>query len=114
MKCKPGDLVGIPFPYSDMTTKKRRPVLVVTAPDHRGDFMGLAVTSVVTRESAIAVNAEDMSNGTLPKRSWVRYDKLFTLSSDIITKIYGTLREELHLSIIENNNSPVLISPYLL
>ncbi len=56
---------------------------------------------MVTRESAIAVNAEDMSNGTLPKNSWVRYDKLFTLSSDIITKIYGTLLEELHLLIIE-------------
>ncbi len=41
MTCKPGELVGIPFPYSDLTTKKRRPVLVLTNPDRRGDFMGL-------------------------------------------------------------------------
>ena len=52
MICKPGDLVGIPFPYSDLTTKKRRPVLVLTAPDRHGDFMGLAVTSVETEASA--------------------------------------------------------------
>ena len=52
MTCKPGDLVGIPFPYSNLTTKKRRPVLVVTSPDRHGDFMGLAVTSVETGKSA--------------------------------------------------------------
>ncbi len=55
MTCKPGDLVGIPFPYSDLTTKKRRPVLVVTAPDRHGDFMGLAVTSVETEESTVVI-----------------------------------------------------------
>lgn len=101
MTHKPGDLVGIPFPYSDMATTKRRPVLVVTTPDRHGDFMGLAVTSVVTEESAMAIEAGDMALGTLPKNSWVRYDKLFTLSSQIITKTYGSLRPEPLQSIIE-------------
>ena len=94
MTHKPGDLVGIPFPYSDMTTTKRRPVLVVTAPDLHGDFMGLAVTSVETKESALAINAGDMALGKLPKNSWIRYNKLFTLSSGIITKKYGSLRPQ--------------------
>jgi prevent-host-death family protein len=30
MSCKPVDLVGIPFPYSDLKAEKRRPVLVIT------------------------------------------------------------------------------------
>lgn len=100
MTHRPGDLVGIPFPYSDMTTTKRRPVLVVTTPDRHGDFMGLAVTSVVTEASAIAIDAGDMALGKLPKNSWVRYDKLFTLSSEIITKTYGSLRPESLQSVI--------------
>lgn len=102
MTPKPGDLVGIPFPYSDMTTTKRRPVLVVTAPDRHGDFMGLAVTSVLTEESAKRIGAGDMARGLLPKNSWVRYDKLFTLSAAIITKIYGTLRPESFQPVIES------------
>ena len=78
--------MGIPFPYSDLTTKKRRPVLVVTVSDRHGDFMGLAVTSVETEESAVAIVEGDMETGNLPRKSWIRYDKLFTLSSETVLK----------------------------
>ena len=101
MTPKSGDLVAIPFPYSDMTTTKRRPVLVVTTPDRHGDFMALAVTSMVTKESATTIDDADMARGKLPKKSWVRYDKLFTLSSTIITKIYGSLKPESLQVVIE-------------
>jgi len=67
MSCKPGQLVGIPFPYTDMSAKKKRPVLVLTHPDRHGDFMGLAVTSVPTGESAIAIDEESMATERLPK-----------------------------------------------
>lgn len=91
MTCKPGELVGIPFPYSDLNTKKRRPVLVVTPPDSHGDFMGLAVTSVHTVESAVGIDEKSMATGRLPKPSWIRVDKIFTLSETIIVRNYGTL-----------------------
>jgi len=63
--------------------------------------MGLAVTSVPTEESAMDIDAEDMALGKLPKNSWVRYDKLFTLSSDIITRKYGSLRRESLQSVVK-------------
>ncbi|ARJ64629.1 hypothetical protein WV31_02540 [Magnetospirillum sp. ME-1] len=40
-----GDLVLIPFPFSDLTAAKKPPVLVLTQPDAYGDFIALAVTS---------------------------------------------------------------------
>ncbi len=46
MTSSPGDLVFIPFPYSDLRAVKKRPVLALTVPDRHGDFIGLAVTSV--------------------------------------------------------------------
>ena len=91
MTCKRGDLIGIPFPYSDLTTKKRRPVLVLTSPDRHGDFVCLAVTSVPTVEVAVAIDQKSMETGHLPMRSWIRCDKIFTLSENIIAKNYGTV-----------------------
>ena len=78
MTCSPGDLVGIPFPFSDKKSQKRRPVLVVTSADSHGDFMGLAVTSVPTPHSAIPIDQEALETGLLPKQSWIRIDKIFT------------------------------------
>ncbi len=91
MTCKPGELVGIPFPYSDLTSKKRRPVLAVTTLDRHGDFVGLAVTSVPAVESAVAIDEKSMATGRLPKPSWVRYDKIFTLSETVVVRNFGTL-----------------------
>ncbi len=42
--CNPHDLVLIPFPYADLGSSKKRPVLVLTNPDRHGDFIALAVT----------------------------------------------------------------------
>ena len=93
MTCKPGELVGIPFPYSDLTTRKKRPVLVLTSPDRHGDFMGLAVTSVFTEELAVAIDTKSMTCGHLPKPSWVRCDKIFTLSETLVVRSYGAMED---------------------
>lgn len=41
---KPSDIVQIPFLFSDISHQKRRPVLLLTAPDAFGDFLAAAVT----------------------------------------------------------------------
>ncbi len=101
MICKPGDLVGIPFPYTDLTTKKRRPVLVITSPDQRGDFMGLAVTTAMKEKRAIPIEQDSLATGNLPKRSLIRYDKLFTLSSTTVMKVYGSVKGDVFREIQE-------------
>jgi len=94
MNVKPGDIVSIPFPYTELSTRKRRPMLVLTTPDNRGDFISLPVTSVQTQKSAICIKAESLSEGNLPKISWARYDKIFTLSSSLVSNKYGRLRDD--------------------
>ena len=91
MSCKPGDLVGSPFPYSDLKAEKRRPVLVITQQDRHGDFICAAVTSVPTAESAVPIDNACMKTGHLPRQSWIRCDKLFTLSISVIVRQYGSL-----------------------
>ncbi len=97
----PGDLVGIPFPYSDLTAKKRRPVLVLTSGDRHGDFICVAVTSVPTTECAIAIDHASMSTGQLPRQSWVRCDKLFTLSGSIVVRHYGRISSPVFNQIVQ-------------
>lgn len=55
MTCNPGDIVGLPFPFSDLASRKKRPVLVLTQADYQGDFMGLAITSVLTEDNAVSI-----------------------------------------------------------
>ena len=94
MTCSPGDLVLIPFPFSDLNASKKRPVLVLTTPDRHGDFVGLAVTSVPQPDPQIALDADSLSEGTLPKPSWVRVDKVFTLEQRLVLRVFGKLSDE--------------------
>lgn len=92
---KSGDVVVIPYPFTDQTRTKLRPVLVITAPDDQGDFIGLAITSKSYHPGAIAVTQPDMQTGKLPKPSWVRTDKVFTLNESMTVKTVGQLTAEL-------------------
>lgn len=94
MTARRGQIVGIPFPYTDLQTRKRRPVVVLTEPDRHGDFIAVAVTSVPTAVLAVPITTDDLSDGVLPKPSWVRCDKMFTLSQATIVSRYGTLAAE--------------------
>ena len=67
MICRSGDLVLIPFPFSDLKATKKRPVLVLTKPDRHGDFIGLAVTSVPQPDPQVAIDHASLSEGALPQ-----------------------------------------------
>jgi len=94
MTCNPHDLVLIPFPYADLDSSKKRPVLVLTTPDRHGDFIALAVTTIPHPEPAIPITSADFTIGSLPKPSWIRVDKVFTLSQQSIIKHIGQIKAE--------------------
>ncbi len=101
MTCDPGDLVLIAFPFSDFSSHKKRPVLVMTSPDRYGDFIGLAVTSTPMQESAIFLEPSAMIEGILPKPSWVRLDKVYTLDTGTVVKKIGKVSPDLLAKAVE-------------
>ena len=95
-----GSIAVIPFPYSDLTATKRRPVLLLTAPDSYGDFIAMAVTSQPGHADNMAILQSMMESGTLPKASFIRTDKVVSLNQSLIVKEVGKVTESLRLQAV--------------
>ena len=73
-----GDVVVLPFPFSDLSHAKRRPALVI-AELEGDDVILLQMTSQAIRDKyAIALDDSDFIEGSLNKPSNVRPNRLFT------------------------------------
>jgi len=85
-----GDVVVLPFPFSDLSTSKRRPALVI-AQASKKDLILAQITSQAFYDScAVKITPRDFVSGGLQVPSNIRANKLFTAESDII--IYKTGR----------------------
>ncbi len=84
-----GDLLLVPFPFSDLSATKRRPVLALTGPDSYGDFIALPVTSRPQAEYGVPLKSTDMVRGVLPAPSWIRIDRIVTLNASLVVKTIG-------------------------
>jgi mRNA interferase MazF len=91
---KPGALLLVPFPFTDLSSGKRRPVLALTAADIYGDFIALAVTSRTHHGLAIPLHIEDIDEGALPVASWIRIDRVVTLNVSLIIKSFATVNQD--------------------
>jgi len=93
MTLSPFELITINFPFSDLAKSKQRPVVVLTAPDRNGDFICLAVTSNSGHVDSIRIDQNDLKGGTLPKISFARSDKIYTLHTSLIRYRVGVLSD---------------------
>ena len=93
MTLSPFELITINFPFSDLTKSKQRPVVVITAPDQNGDFVCLAVTSNPGHIDSIRIEQSDLKAGTIPKTSFARSDKIYTLHTSLIRYRVGALSD---------------------
>ena len=96
-----GDIVVLPFPYTDLSGQKKRPALVVA--DLKGDDLWLVqITSKNVRDSyAIQISGKDLTSGNFHYDSNIRPNKIFTLSKDIILYKVGHLNDE-KIDAVEN------------
>ncbi|HLC90554.1 MAG TPA: type II toxin-antitoxin system PemK/MazF family toxin [Candidatus Nanoarchaeia archaeon] len=90
-----GDVVVLLFPFSDLSSSRKRPAVVVA--NLTGDDLILAqITTASARsdEYAVSLEAKDFQKGNLAISSLVRPNKLFTADISIISSKIGTLRED--------------------
>ena len=88
-----GDVVIIPFPFTNLAGSKKRPAFVVA--DLQGeDIIVCQITSKSKSDSfALSIGAHDFISGSLPIDSFIRPNKIFTADKNIILSIAGQLGE---------------------
>ena len=68
-KCSQGDVVLIPFPFTDLTTFKQRPALILSS----------------------LLGSSDLERAGLPKKSLVKLGKIVTIDQRLVRKKLGSL-----------------------
>ena len=88
------DVVVVPFPFTDKTSTKRRPALVLSDVEAFNKLLGHSVLAMITsaRNSdwPLDVEISDLNSAGLPSPSIVRM-KLFTLDERLIVRKAGLL-----------------------
>ena len=94
----------VPFPFTDLSGSKRRPALVVSPEgSHDEDLILCAITSQVPQrlsEQEILLEAGDMAEKQLPKKSVVKAGKLFTMHQRLIASRYGSVEQHKLLEVL--------------
>jgi len=96
-----GDVVVIPFPFSDLSGSKRRPALVLT--NLRGDDILLCqITSQLSEDIfALELKSRDFLSGSLPTDSFIRPLRIFTADKNIIISKVGKITPELMDKVVD-------------
>ena len=104
---KRGEIVLVPVPFSDLSNAKRRPVLVVSNTAHNYANLDMVVVAITSNllQNGIVIEPGDLTVGILPKRSIIRYDKIYTLEQSIVIKRFGVLSDNVMIKVINEINN---------
>jgi mRNA interferase MazF len=96
-----GQIVLVPFPFSDLSRAKMRPA-VVLAEAGRDDWILCQLTSnPYSDDRAIALTARDFKSGSLRVTSYARPGKLFTANEGLVAESVGVLKKAVIKQLID-------------
>jgi mRNA interferase MazF len=96
-----GDVVVVPFPFSDLTQAKRRPALIVSVLEGDDLILSQVTSQFVKDNDAVSIEVKDFEEGGLKQKSNVRPNRLFTADSHIVLYRIGNLKTDKMNEIIE-------------
>lgn len=95
---KQGDVLIVPFPFSDLSSVKQRPVLVIsktTDNESSDDIIVCGITSnLKDSKHSVIIENSNLESGEIPRKSRIKVDKLFTLDKAVIKKKLARLNKE--------------------
>jgi len=89
-----GDILIVPFPFSNLHSIKKRPVVVLSKKNSDALIVCGVTSNLKERKGSVLINNFCLSEGALPVESLVKVDKLFTIDKVIIVKKIGRLNSK--------------------
>ena len=99
------DILLVPFPFSDQSGKKVRPVLVLSNNNYNRfgeDIIVCAITSNLKQNRySIIIDGKNLETGKLYEKSSVKADSLLKVNKNLIIKNIGTLKKNTFQKVID-------------
>ncbi len=96
-----GDIVVVPFPFSDLSASKKRPALVLANLDG-DDIILCQITSSAKRDLyCVALNKNQLTSGNLQIDSFIRPNRIFTSDKALILYKLGTIEKKIFAKVVE-------------
>jgi mRNA-degrading endonuclease toxin of MazEF toxin-antitoxin module len=96
MKLEPGDLVLVPFPFTNLSSVKTRPAFVLSTRaynDASPDVIICGVTSNLAQAThTVLLSTKDLERGRLLADSRVKVDKVVAVHQSLVRKVVGRVR----------------------
>lgn len=93
-----GDVLLIPIPFTDLSSSKKRPVIVLSSNKYNSiteDIIVMAITSNIgIKFTEVRITNVDMQEGVLKVDSSIRVDKIYTISQSIAVKKLGKVKDD--------------------
>jgi len=98
MMYKQGEVVIVPFPFSDLSGTKRRPVLILSTEDYNSKTEDIIICGVTSNlknsDYSVLFDNDNLVQGNIPARSRIKVDKLFTIEKSKVVKKVAVVSDE--------------------
>ncbi|HFQ93898.1 MAG TPA: type II toxin-antitoxin system PemK/MazF family toxin [Anaerolineae bacterium] len=95
---KQGDILLVPVPFTDLSSQKRRPVIVVSNNRYNRQTSDIVVVAMTSRplktEYGFTIANKELKEGSLNRPGQIRVDKIYTLSQSIVVKTFGRVNAD--------------------
>ena len=92
------DLLLVPFPFSDQSGRKVRPVIVISNKefnDHSEDLLVIGVTSNISKDKyTLSLTNEGLEEGNLITNCCIKVENILKLDKELVIKKIGKIKKE--------------------
>ena len=93
-----GDMLLVPFPFSDQSGRKVRPVIVLSNDEfneHSQDIIAIGITSNISKDKyTLDLDNKDLKEGKLMTKCVIKVENILRLDKSLIIKKIGKIKEE--------------------
>ncbi len=96
---KQGDIVLLPFPFTDFSSFKQRPALIISSDDFNFSQQDVIVVAISSHfpsklgKNDFVIGEKNLTGSGLPKISLVKLGKIITIDQRLIRKSIGKLQK---------------------